>query len=518
MLVRRHRRCGGVVVRTGGESDGGDGEEKRREERDVGSPWDGFVESWKWLLGLMTRKKETGSREWWRVEELWRNVEGFMRRREAQGEKLMDQRDERDAEERGKALNEDVVEFLNKMKETEEKHEKRTKGRGGKWDPTPRISQKDVAAIRSIFGSETFFCTGLVPMGGYLLCQGNLRGEASVVTKTLRKRLQSRLGSKYYICLVENTNFGGGPVVLVAHSAVFSERFRIFDRLLWFVTWTAAAIRSVKNSSFCFSRPFLQDLVLPPVLGTVLFVNVAQMIVAARYGSIVAPRGLIPSFRTIAGWSSRVGRPLPNRNALFLVALSGAGLGVIIFGALLTTGVYLTSIFRLSGLVLTSEITKSWLVSELVTTTLGPTQLIDMTGKLASLHPLASIGASGLGICATSMLPLSFLEGGRMMRALFGRRTASLASSVTATLIVTSLSSGIHIGYVLPVFLALILAPNLRKDAPCEDEISEPPAWMYFVWYFLTFVSLMFILPVPNALFNATGRYKLLYWALSPTG
>ncbi|MFM7369166.1 MAG: site-2 protease family protein, partial [Sphaerospermopsis kisseleviana] len=81
---------------------------------------------------------------------------------------------------------------------------------------TITIPEEDLNTIKGIFGIDTFFATETIPYQEGAIFKGNLRGDAEQVHNRLTQRLQERLGDKYRLFLVENTD--GKPVMIVLPS------------------------------------------------------------------------------------------------------------------------------------------------------------------------------------------------------------------------------------------------------------------------------------------------------------
>ncbi len=75
------------------------------------------------------------------------------------------------------------------------------------------LPMEDLKLIQGIFGIETFYVTETIPYQEGVIFKGNLRGEPAFAHERLTKEMQSRIGDKYNLFLVEGQD--RRPVVIV---------------------------------------------------------------------------------------------------------------------------------------------------------------------------------------------------------------------------------------------------------------------------------------------------------------
>jgi hypothetical protein len=391
------------------------------------------------------------------------------------------------------------------------------------------VPQSDVAAIRMIFGSETFFATETLSPPGGLIFRGNLRGEPCVTLEKLEKRLEDRLGDKYTLCLAEGEE-DLRPVVVVVPTArdkrLPSPRQRFFSSAIAGLTLSTCFARATQASRYVseFRALFGVDgmtvlkasrgrifryastrLVLQYPIATiaisiivvVLISQAAQRLMARRHKTRIGLPYLIPSFQLGSfGAIVQVASPTPTRAALFDIALAGAATLVFSSLGLLLVGLWLS--VQAGALVVPvpmSTLSSSLILGWLTKIMAGGGRLHVHKGlSLVGLHPVAVIGANCLFIAALNLLPIRQLDGGRIVSAIYGRKTAILASRVTIFFLLLASARSSY----LFVFLALVMFGPWSLDRPAKNELTEPNATRALVGYIFLLFMLSVLLPYPN--------------------
>lgn len=391
------------------------------------------------------------------------------------------------------------------------------------------VPQADVTAIRSIFGSETFFATETLSPPGGLIFRGNLRGEPASTLSKLEKRLQERVGDKYTLCLAEGEE-DLRPVVVVVPTARDkrppSSRQRVFSFAILALTastcyaravyayWQAnefwAAFRVTRENAMkaaqgnFVSLGFTKLLLRFPVASlavSIAFVVAAsqlvQRLVARHYKTRIGLPYFVPSYQLGSfGAIVQLASPTPTRASLFDIALAGAAslfllsLGLLLFGLRLSmpTGALMIPV---PSSMLSSSLAVGWL-TKLVAG--GGRLRIHPGSSLVGLHPVALVGVNCLTIAALNLLPIRQLDGGRIVSAIYGRKTAIIASRVTIFFMLLASSKSSY----LFVFLALVLFGPWSLDRPAKNELTEPNSFRAVLGYIFLLLMLSVLLPYPT--------------------
>ncbi len=361
----------------------------------------------------------------------------------------------------------------------------------------PRLSPEDLQAIQSIFSVDTFFATETIPYAEGAIFKGNLRRDAEVVLPLLMERLKERVGNRYQLFLVEDPS--EKPAVVVLPDEIVNYRAstgaKILAGALLFFSFLATLEVGANLFGFrLLDAPGRWVEALPVAAGilAILVVHEAgHRWMAGKYGVRLSPAFVIPSFGIgTLGSLTRIESPVPNRKALFDIAFAGPAAGgllslvVLVAGLLLSgsAGIYVpTDLFR-----------SSILVGTLARLVLGE----QFHSEVIAIHPLVAVGWIGLAITALSLLPAGQLDGGRIVQAVYGRKTAARTTFVTLiALAVASLSN------VLALYWALLILFIAREpERPPQDEISETDGQRDALALLALFLMVMTLLPIAPAL------------------
>ena len=337
------------------------------------------------------------------------------------------------------------------------------------------IPEADLSSIKGIFGIDTFYATETLAYQQGAIFKGNLRGDAAGVRRRLTDKLESKLGDKYRLFLVADPE--DRPVVVVLPSINDPQPATVVQKILAGGLLIATIATSLEAMGVFLGFNFYEHPdrvreVLPLALGiwTILLAHEMGHRVLAQMRDIkiglpfFLPTGEIGSFGAITRFESLV----PDRSTLFDVALAGPATGGIISVLMLVVGLFLSH--SGSGLEIPSPFFQgSILVGIIAKIVLGAT----LTQPTLSIHPLVIVGWLGLVINALNLMPAGQLDGGRIVQAIYGRKTAQRSTLVTLVIL----------GFVaffnpanLVIFYWLILVGFLQRalERPSLDEITEP--------------------------------------------
>jgi membrane-associated protease RseP (regulator of RpoE activity) len=187
---------------------------------------------------------------------------------------------------------------------------------------------------------------------------------------------------------------------------------------------------------------------------------------------------------------------LPNRNVLFDIAASGPAAGGITSLVTLIIGLLLShqgSLFQLPSEFFQGSI----LVGSLARIILGSA----LQSSVVDIHPLVVIGWLGLVITAINLMPAGVLDGGRIVQAIYGRKTAGRVT--VATLIVLGIAS---LANPLAMYWAIVIL-FLQRDLerPSLNEITEPDDARAALGLLALFLMIATLLPLTPALAGRLG-------------
>lgn len=190
--------------------------------------------------------------------------------------------------------------------------------------------------------------------------------------------------------------------------------------------------------------------------------------------------------------------PIPHRQALFDVAIVGPVAGLILTLPILGWGLAISEVVPLepdnafSYEHLNPRL--SFLLSLLAKLVLGD-RLQPGTG--IHLHPIAVAGCIGLLVTAINLMPIGQLDGGHIVHAVFGQRTAIAIGQITRVLAI--LFAVIHPHFWIWAAV-LWLIPLI--DRPALNDVTELNNWRDFSGLLSLALLMMIILPLPIAIAN----------------
>jgi membrane-associated protease RseP (regulator of RpoE activity) len=360
-----------------------------------------------------------------------------------------------------------------------------------------RISAEDLQAIQSIFGLDTFFVTETVPYGEGAIFKGNLRQEAEVVVPLLVEKLKEQVGSRYQLFLVEDP--AEKPAVVVLPDPIVNYRASVGAQILAAGLLLASFLATLEVGANLLGFRLLDAPgrwveALPVAAGifAILLVHeTGHRWMAGKYGVRLSPAFVIPSLGIgTLGSLNRIQSPVPSRKALFDIAFAGPAASGILSLLVLLAGLKLSGS---EGLYVPTEIFRSSiLVGTLARLVLGS----QLQAELVPIHPFVAVGWIGLAITALSLLPAGQLDGGRIVQAVYGRKTAARATFITLIALAVAAISN-----VLALYWALLILFIAREpERPPQDEITETDGQRDALALLALFLMVMTLLPIAPAL------------------
>ena len=395
------------------------------------------------------------------------------------------------------------IEEANSDKETVQQPQQQTATLSPEVIP---IQEEDLKIIKGIFGIDTFFATETISYQEGAIFKGNLRGEPEQTHSRLSQKLKDALGEKYRLFLVENPE--GKPVVVVLPSSNDPQPSTLVQKNLALVLLVATIATSLETASLLLGFDLFNNLgryqeVMPLSLGlwAVLAVHeIGHFWQAKRYNLRLSFPYFIPSWQIGSfGAITRFESLLPHRTALFDVALAGPACGGIVSLLMLIAGLLLShpgSTFQIP----TQFFQSSILVGTLARVVLGS----QMSETIVDIHPLTVIGWLGLVITALNLLPAGQLDGGRLVQAIYGRKTAR--RTTIATLVVLAIVSIVNPSNPIPLYWGiLILFLQRALERPSLNELTEPDDTRAAWGLLALFLMLATLIPLSPSLAGRLG-------------
>ncbi|MBV5260850.1 site-2 protease family protein [Synechococcus moorigangaii CMS01] len=368
------------------------------------------------------------------------------------------------------------------------------------------INTEDLQTIKGIFGIDTFFSTEAIPYQEGAIFKGNLRGDPAETHQKLTEKLGDRLGDKYRLFLVEDPE--GKPVIVVLPSSNDPKTTTLAQKniaLVLFVatlTTTLEAIGVLKGFDL-FSNWQRYAEALPLSLGMWLILSVHEVghrFISRKYNVKLSVPFFLPNWQIASfGAITRFESLLPHRTALFDIALAGPAAGGLCSLALLITGLGLSnpdSLFQIPSQFFQGSV----LVGTLARIFLGDS----LQQTIVAIHPLTILGWLGLVITALNLLPAGCLDGGRIIQAIYGRKTAR--RTTIATLVVLGLVALFNPTNPIPLYWALIIIFLQREaERPSLNELLEPDDTRAILGLIALFLMLITLIPLSPSLAGQLG-------------
>ncbi len=367
------------------------------------------------------------------------------------------------------------------------------------------VPTQDMKLMQGMFGIETYYVTETIPYQDGAIFKGNLRGDPDAVHDRLTRSLRDRLGDKYNLFLVEGQDQKPVVIMLPSRTNTFDDN-TIPQKVLIAVLIVANGYTALSLGAQVAGIPVLQTfqeyLVGLPFalgLGAVLGLReLAMRLVANKYQVKLSLPFLLPSSQLGSfGAFTRILSPLPNRIALFDIAIAPALISGLVSLIVLIIGLRLSAI-GLGTIDIPSQIFQaSVLAGTLAKLFLGEA----LHASFISIHPLVILGWLGSAITALNLMPAGQLDGGRIVQAIYGRRTASWTTVLTLIFLVIATvinPLALYWGGII-----LILLRDLER--PMLNELSEVDGDREALGVVALFWMLVTLLPLTSGVAERLG-------------
>ncbi|BAQ62186.1 peptidase M50 [Geminocystis sp. NIES-3708] len=372
-------------------------------------------------------------------------------------------------------------------------------------DFTP-INEEDLKVIKTIFGIDTFFITETIPYQEGVILKGNLRGEADFTHQHLTEKLTAKLGDKYRLFLVETPE--GKPVVIILPSTNDPKPLTLSQKNLALVLFLATIFTSMEAIALLLGFDLVGNWnryqeVLPLCIGLWIILlahEIGHQIIGAKNNVKISLPFFIPTIQIGSfGAITRFESIIPSRSVLFDISFAGPAAGfavsflILLLGFLMSNGEsgfqIPTNFFQ--GSIFVGILAKLFFNSALQSETIG-------------INPLMILGWLGLVINALNLLPAGQLDGGRIIQAIYGRKTCRRAT--IGTLIILGIVSILNPINSLPFYWAIVILFLQRElERPSLNEITEPNDKRAAWGLILIFLSLTTLIPITPTLASRLG-------------
>ncbi|MCJ8279193.1 MAG: site-2 protease family protein, partial [Rivularia sp. ALOHA_DT_140] len=321
--------------------------------------------------------------------------------------------------------------------------------------PVRPIDSGEESQLRSCFPWSLYYIHNIEYRPQAVICRGQLRTEADKAYRQIKKNIEAQFGDRFILIFQEG--FNGKPIfVLVPNHQARLEAEGKTEKLtkpglallllgatLMTTTLAGTRIAGIESSQIS-SNPglILQGLPYALSLMTILGVHEMGHYLAARFYKI---RTTLPYFIPVPffflgtfGALIQLRSHVPNRKALFDVSIAGPIAGFLASLPLLIWGLLNSDVVPIdeeaARLLNTDALNPSHsiLIALIAKLTLGA----DLSNNMAiDLHPVAVAGFLGIIVTALNLMPVGQLDGGRIVHAMLGQKTAMIVGQTARLLL-----------------------------------------------------------------------------------
>jgi len=385
-----------------------------------------------------------------------------------------------------------------------------SKKNGEKTQSIRLLTQSEEEQLKSCFPWEVYYLQNVDYGGQAVLCRGKLRTVPEKAYQKIKNNVQNQFGDRFLILFQES--FQGEPFFALVPNPKKEKAKQQTDETLnrpWLAfglavitlfttTIIGANLAGISSEDFQSNPQLLREglpyaLTLMWILGCHEFSHYCTAI----YYKIRATLPYFipfPFFLGTLGAFIQMRSPVPHRKALFDVAIAGPLGGFIMTVPLLLWGLSSSEIVPLAEESALLNINSLDPRSSLLMTLFCKMALGNDFGAEAAinLHPVAIAGYIGLIITALNLMPVGQLDGGHIVHAIYGQRTAVIIGQISRFLMLL-------LALVEPSFLiwAIILFFMPLIDEPALNDVTELDDIRDILGFLALVLLVTILLPLP---------------------
>ncbi len=385
--------------------------------------------------------------------------------------------------------------------------------------PTIRpINNQEEKALRDCFPWNVYYLQQIDYRPQAILCRGKLKTIPEQAYKKIEENIAQKFGDRFFVifqeslqgkpffALVPNPHAKAKNQAKPEPKVVSNPSFAIFLMIITAITTTLAGVEiSGISPEQLQTEPnlILQGVTYSIALMAILGIHELGHYFAALYYKI--PSSLpyfVPFppaiFAGTLGAYTQKRSPVPHRKALFDIAISGVVTGLVITIPILLWGLAHSEIVPVeTGNIFDFEALDprfSFLFAVLAKLALGSKL---SAGMAINLHPVAVAGYLGLLITAVHLMPVGQLDGGHIVHAVFGQRTAIAIGQIARILAIlfALVNPSFWIWTIILWFMPLL-------DQPALNDVTELDNLRDFLGLTALILLLIILLPLPITVAN----------------
>lgn len=411
-----------------------------------------------------------------------------------------------------------------------------TEGAKGEAKKTPAkpITRDEETLLQRCFPWSMYYLQNIEYRPQAMICKGKLKASPGEAYQTVKNNVERDFGDRFLVLLQEGLN--GTPFFALVPNPQSKNTERPVPASL--TRQQAARLRQMNAAPV--TRPGLAIALAITTLITTTFAGIAfiagvEDIQAIRQDPTLWRQGIayglslmiilgvhegghyiatqyhklkatlpyfipVPFFLGTFGEFIQMRSPMPNRRALFDVGIAGPLAGLVVSLPILLWGLAHSTAVPLevpadgvSQLLTFDALNPSRSIMLLVLSKLALGSALQAESAL-QLHPVAISGCLGLVVTALNLMPVGQLDGGHIVHAMYGQRTAAVVSQVARFLML--LISFVYNEF----FLWAILLLFIPAAEPALNDVSELDGRRDALGLLSLTLLVLIILPAPAAL------------------
>jgi membrane-associated protease RseP (regulator of RpoE activity) len=378
------------------------------------------------------------------------------------------------------------------------------------------IESTEESQLRNCFPWSVYYIQNIEYRPQAIICRGQLRTQPNQAYQRIKANIEDQFGDRFLVIFQEGLN--GKPFfVLVPNVQAARDGNRnqtdkltrpglallLLVATLVTTTLVGTRIAGVDLTTLR-SDPTVLLQGLPYALGLITILGIHELghYLTARFYKI---RSTLPYFIPLPFFLGTFGAfiqmrsPVPNRKALFDVSIAGPIAGFVATLPLLIWGLAHSEIVpstEKTGILNPDALNPKYsiLLALLSKLALGS----QLTAQSAiDLHPLAVAGFLGLIVTALNLMPVGQLDGGHIVHAMFGQRTAIVIGQIARLLLLllSLVQSEFFVWAIILLFLPLV-------DEPALNDVSELDNKRDILGLMAMALLVIIVLPLPQAIAN----------------
>ncbi|MDH6097554.1 site-2 protease family protein [Anabaenopsis sp. FSS-46] len=378
--------------------------------------------------------------------------------------------------------------------------------------PVRPIQPTEEIQLRNCFPWSVYYIHNIEYKPQAIICRGQIRTTPTQAYQQIKANIEAEFGDRFLLIFQEG--FNGKPFFILVPNTQSARNpsqpqkitrpgFALFLLVATLITTTLVG-GSIAGSDpqQLVSDPRIFWQALPYSLGlmTILGIHELGHYLTARYYQIRATLPYfipLPFFLGTFGAFIQMRSPVPHRKALFDVSIAGPLAGFVITLPILLWGLVNSELVPLTdqaGLFNPEALNpKSSILLALLSKLALGSQLTSTSA--INLHPLAIAGFLGLIVTALNLMPVGQLDGGHIVHAMFGQRTAMVIGQISRLLLL--LLSLVQSGFLLWAII-LFLIPLI--DEPALNDVTELDNKRDILGLMAMGLLVIIVLPLPQML------------------